>query len=778
MLWHGLVAVISTLALWMGAIGCAATRGAGGVESGATVAVASLADTLESDSLYLEVDSVEADPAALVSSMVDTLLSAARTACDEERFAGADSLLREAVTALDSSTIPTEDAEELAAFYHPRIIELYTEAMPKRFLDSIPAHIAFMAFQHQISRSLDSIVVSDKDSAFLAELNCRKGVPYNLPITWNERVLRAVYVFTSRKPATVERWLSRANHYLPFMKALMADSGLPTDLAYLPLIESGYNPRAYSYAHASGIWQFIPSTGRIYGLRNGYWLDERRDPIKSTKSAIAYLKKLYGDFGDWYLALAAYNCGENCVSRAIARANSSDFWDLTLPRQTMDYVPKFLASLMVAKNPHCFGFEIPPVDPFDLDTTTVDDCVDLNVIARGIDVPLEELKELNPHVRRFCTPPDAGGVTLYLPRGKRRPCVDFLATLTDNDKVRWYRYRIRRGDNLIGIARRFRLSVPAIKSINALRSSRIVAGRYLLIPIPVDRRYPSGATVASTETATPSAPPPKPPDTKAIRYRVKSGDTMWGLAETFGVSVEQIRRWNDISHARHLRAGKIITLYTDDTPASRPAVVAPPPSPPSPSPRSAAVPEEGRGSRRSYTVRTGDNLYAISRTLGTPLDKLIAWNGKDPHNPLIHPGEKLVYYHGDESAPVAASSPSPRAACSRCIRYRVKRGDNLSSLARLFSVELSELLELNRIAMDHVLHEGDILLIPDRQIQSADKRESKRVVYYRVEKGDNLWSISRLFNIPMNDLYRLNGLGRQSVLMPGDTIRVVLAEEL
>lgn len=753
------------------------SKGSGRLETVVGPADTSLADTLETDSLYyIEIDSVEVDPATSVSVELDTLLARAQGACGGERFGEADSLLRAAVRVLDSAEITAEDAEKLAQFYHPRIIALYTESMPAEYLDSIPAHVSFLAFQHQISRSLDSIEVSEKDSAFLAELNCRKGVPYNLPITWNERVLRAVYVFTSRKEATIERWLSRANHYLPFMKALLADSGLPTDLAYLPLIESGYNPRAYSYAHASGIWQFIPSTGRLYGLRSGYWLDERRDPIKSTKSAIAYLKKLHGDFGDWYLALAAYNCGENCVSRAVARANSNDFWELSLPRQTMDYVPKFLAALMVAKNPHCFGFDIPAVDTFDLDTVTVDDCVDLNVISEGIEVPFEELREINPHIRRFCTPPDASGVTLYLPRDKGEVFTAFHETLTEEDKVRWYRYRIRRGDNLIGIARRFRISVPAMKSINELRSSRIVAGRYLLIPIPVGKSYPSpGAEVVAAKPEE-GRRDEVPEGTRPIRYRVKSGDTMWGLAELFGVSVEQIRRWNGIRRARQLRSGTVITLYTEGA-EQPPTAVAAEQAEASPAPATTIDSVEGRGPKRSYTVRKGDNLYAISRRLGTPLDRLIAWNGKDPHNPIIHPGETLTFY-GEGGGVPDGPAGDEEGDCPRCIRYRVKRGDNLSSLARLFSVELGDLLEVNRIAADHVLHEGDLLLIPDQQKLGGGERKPKRVVYYHVEKGDNLWTISRLFNVPMSDLYRLNGLAGESVLMPGDTIRVVLSEDL
>lgn len=183
--------------------------------------------------------------------------------------------------------------------------------------------------------------------------------------------------------------------------------GQPQDLAYLPLIESGFNPVAYSYANASGIWQFIASTGKLYGLKKSFWADERRDPIKSTQAAAMYLKKLFGDFGHWDLALAAYNCGENGLARSIARSRSNDFWTLKrIPNQTKNYVPFYLAALTIAKNPKCFGVKIPDTLAPPPDTVVVSDCISLSDIASGLGIDPDSLKKMNPHIMRWCTPPD------------------------------------------------------------------------------------------------------------------------------------------------------------------------------------------------------------------------------------------------------------------------------------------------------------------------------------------------------------------------------------
>jgi membrane-bound lytic murein transglycosylase D len=288
------------------------------------------------------------------------------------------------------------------------------------------------------------------------------------------------------------------------MQRIFSAHELPTDLSYLPILESGYNPFAYSYAHASGIWQFIPSTGARFGLRNNFWIDERRDPFKSTGAAIQYFKRLYERFRDWHLVLAAYNCGEMRVERAINTAQSRNFWDLTLPSQTMNYVPQFIAYQLLIKNPGCFGIDQLVNDTFNLDTVNISLGLDLRSIAERLAMPFQFLKNMNPHLRYHCTPPAMDNVTLYLPRGYAPQFKEIYRNLTDRDKVVLFRYRIRGGDNLYRISQRFNIPVTTIMGVNNLRNNYIVAGRYLYIPLSLSEtpsRRPDLSGMRSHDTA-------------------------------------------------------------------------------------------------------------------------------------------------------------------------------------------------------------------------------------------------------------------------------------
>ncbi|MBD3316776.1 MAG: transglycosylase SLT domain-containing protein [Chitinivibrionales bacterium] len=246
-------------------------------------------------------------------------------------------------------------------------------------------------------------------------------VSTDLEIPHNDRVAAALKRFLSYKKRVIERWLERASYYLPLLKREFAKNGLPTDLAYLPLLESGFRLKAYSPAHAAGLWQFIPATGKRFGLRQNRYIDERYDPLKATGAAIAYLRVLYKMFGDWDLALAAYNCGEGRVSKTLTRSGATSYWDIQLPRETMNYVPQFYALVLLAKNASLYGIHSQPHETgFDLDTLYVTRRTSLRTISGKTGVNLELLQSLNPHILRNEIPEARLPVLLYLPRGRRR----------------------------------------------------------------------------------------------------------------------------------------------------------------------------------------------------------------------------------------------------------------------------------------------------------------------------------------------------------------------
>ncbi|MGE5692936.1 MAG: transglycosylase SLT domain-containing protein, partial [Candidatus Zixiibacteriota bacterium] len=308
------------------------------------------------------------------------------------------------------------------------------------------------------------------------------SVQFDVQIPFNERVADALaYLQTvARKPFS--QYLSRSSRYIPLMRQILRKQGVPQDLVYLPLIESGFNPHAYSYAHAVGPWQFIASTGRLYDLDINYFVDERRDFVKSTYAAANFLGDLFAQYNSWELALAAYNGGPGRISRAMKRQDTKDFWEMKLRQQTENYVPLFAAAVMIAKEPKKYGFgDVIYEAPIEFDTVVVRKPLELSVVARFVDCTVAELKELNPHLARGVTPP--GKFTLRLPSGKEGEFSAHYEQMPQARKMVLVRHKIRRGESLMAIAQRYGTTAGDLIRINRLRKAyRPKAGRTLLVP--------------------------------------------------------------------------------------------------------------------------------------------------------------------------------------------------------------------------------------------------------------------------------------------------------
>lgn len=701
------------------------------------------------------------------SGSIDDLLKKAKQSCAEKNYADADTLLQKAVRILearlefaDAEWFPLQD-------YIADIVLIYSDLMPQEY--TVPDEISILAFKQQILESLGTFKISPSDSAFLHRLSHKKGTSYDVPIIWNDRVKRALLFYLKSRKGIFDRWLRRAGYYLPTFKKMFKEAGLPEDLAYLPVLESGFNPKAYSPAHAAGIWQFIPSTGRIFGLRQNYWIDERRDPYKSTKAAMRYLQKLYNDFNDWHLALGSYNCGEGRMRRTMRIDSTNDYWSLSLPRETMNYVPLYLASIIVAKNPDVFDFSFQTDTIFDPDTVFVSDCVELSTIAKGIDLSLDTIKKMNPHILHWCTPPDLENVQLYFPKGYAEAFKKFYSELPDEKKVKFYRYRIRRGDNLLQIARKFGVPVSGLRTINNLRTNRIIAGRNLFIPIPVNTSVP-GKIASSSGVKKSTVKAAAKRKGKKISYRVRKGDSVWKIADVFGVTVKEILKWNNISRPQQLKANQTIFIYhSADMNAS-----------------SASSDNKGKYTGK-YLVKKGDNLYTIAQNLGVPVKELAQINCLNPKRPLIFPGDILVYKEtkNKNRSPQKinqkkADSPKTQKK-GDFITHTVRKGDNLFSISQKFSIDLDKLLELNGLTETSVLHIGDEVKLPvdSKEIPTEKKSSSpavklpKNAQLYTVKKGDNLWSIASDLDVSLDSIYEYNNLTPDSRITPGDTIKIV-----
>jgi membrane-bound lytic murein transglycosylase D len=320
----------------------------------------------------------------------------------------------------------------------------------------------------------------------------KKDPEFDIPIVINDKVEQFIQFFQTTIRDKFITWLARSEKYIPFMKSVLKEYGLPEDLVYLSLIESGFDPYAYSRAKAVGLWQFISPTGKRYGLRVNWWVDERRDPEKSTIAAAKYLKDLYEMFACWYLAAAGYNAGEYKIINAIKRYRTDDFWKLTkhqyLKRETKDYVPLMIAAALVAKDPEKYGFiDVEYQEPLRYEKVKVPELTDLSIIARACETSLEEIKDLNPELRRGVTPPNETEYEIKIPFGGKDLFLENFEALQPLKKFQFKTHLVKKGESLKGIVKHYRVDFEPLLEINHLdKTSRISKGETLLIPISKD----------------------------------------------------------------------------------------------------------------------------------------------------------------------------------------------------------------------------------------------------------------------------------------------------
>ena len=364
---------------------------------------------------------------------------------------------------------------------------------------------------------------------------------HDLPIEINDRVLGFLeYYSKGRGRGTIQVGLERVGRFQPMIEQILKEEAVPLDLIYLAQAESAFQPRALSRAKAKGMWQFISSRGKEYGLRQTWWIDERSDPEKSTRAAARHLKDLYEEFGDWYLAMAAYNAGPMRITRAMAKTGADNFWKLAdkkaLPKETINYVPNILALTIIGKNPEKYGFEVEPAPALETERVPVDKATDLRVIAEAIDLPLEDLRALNTHVLRWTTPPDDSDFQLILPKGYAGKFNDQIATLPVSKRVLFREHVVRKGDTLGVIAKKYGSSVNELTQANNLSTKKTLRiGQSLIIPM-------SGVT-------------PTPPRIASTSYTVKKGDTLSRIASLFNTTVDKLKVLNKLSNTQ-LAVGK------------------------------------------------------------------------------------------------------------------------------------------------------------------------------------------------------------------------------
>ena len=457
-------------------------------------------------------------------------------------------------------------------------------------------------------------------------------VSFDFPLVKNDKVLYYVDYFSGPAQKVFQRWLERSTRYLPMMQQTFAEEGLPLDLVYLAMIESGFNNRAYSWAHAAGPWQFIEGTGRLYGLENDWWRDERRDPAKATRAAARHLKDLHNLFeGDWYLAVAAYNAGSGKIRRAVEMYGTRDFWELShgsyLKPETKNYLPKLLAALLIAKEPEKYGFtELEYQPALEYDTVTVPTTTDLEIIASASGSSYEAIRELNPELKRWCTPQGAKNYQVRLPAGNRDAFLAKYALIPENRRANYQYHKIKSGDTLEALARRYGIRVADIVSLNNISNPRALrVGADLLLPLQKGAKRLAVADLGDDYQR--SRRP------AARTYQVRSGDSLWKIARRFGVSEKELQAWNKLGKNSVIRPGQTLAVSQG---GGRQAVAAKQSDAKKAGAKKSTAPQ-----KVVYQVRPGDTLYGIGRQFKVAARQIMDWNNLS-ENHVLQPGDRLT----------------------------------------------------------------------------------------------------------------------------------------
>ncbi|MEW6264043.1 MAG: LysM peptidoglycan-binding domain-containing protein [Thermodesulfobacteriota bacterium] len=643
-----------------------------------------------------------------------------------------------------------------------------------------------------------------------AEFRALEGKDQKLPLTLNEDVKAGIEYFLTDARRFMINALSRSGRYMPMLQHNLRKKGLPPDLAYLVLIESGFRVDAVSPASAGGLWQFIPTTGRRYGLKINDWVDERMHPEKATLAAADYLADLHEMFGSWPLAAAAYNCGEGKIQAGLKKHGVTTYWELSaipgfLPEETRRYVPLFLAAVIIAKDPARFGLtDLAEEKPEEYDEVEVNQPTDLDVIARLVGSDPSILQRLNPHLKLWCTPLDEAKYTVKVPKGAGEGFAEKYAALDPQQRFKVSFHVVKPGESLQSIAAMYQLSALTLQKYNGLGSPRVYRGQKIRLPVDAavyvvrQKEYEARATAERQKLEKTAS---------RLVYKVKPGDNAYQIARRYDVSWQDLTTWNNIKDVRKLQPGDELVLYLGPLPTggtkkaseyrvaeartieSKPAEPRTQPDKPKEEKRTDhPARRDEQTTPTTYKVQSGDTIYTLAQKFDQRPETLMAAN--ELKTSRINPGQVLNIPGGHRAAVSSGKSERKEEASPARVEYRpaqvsigstpdsytVQSNDTLWKISQRFKVKPEDIRAANHMK-DNNLQPGQVLKLPaaaGKESEGASSRpetikaarteakppeqarseQSARtekkvlpVVSYKVQNGDTLWKISQRFKV-------------------------------